>query len=525
MSRTYPATLARLSEAHARAMPDRIAVVDGTRSLTWRQFHKAVLRAVGALRAAGLKRGDRLGFLGYNRFCYVILLQACYRSGIIMAPFNWRLSPSEISYLIKDSGIGQIFVDDAFMDLIDALAPDDRPAGVIPLALEQPGKSGFDQWLVAHRPDDGDVVEDPGSLALLIYTSGTTGFPKGACLSQHNIISAFQNAGSTGEAWGEWNRDTVAMLATPIFHIGGSGWCSHALIGGGKIIVLTRPEVGAMVDVIPRYGVTKFFAVPAMLNMMLNDPAAADADFGSVRHLLYGASPIPLDVLSRSMQKFPNAGFIQLYGATETSGNGTWLSADNHHVGGTPRMASCGKAYEGTAVRIVGGDGAVLTPHAIGEIQIHSPCVMDGGYLGRPEATAEVIRDGWYATGDAGYLDEDGYLYIFDRLKDMIVSGGENIYPAEVENALSSHPAVADCAVIGVPDDRWGEAVKAIVVRAAGVDVDSEALREHLRGRIAGFKIPKTVDFVPELPRTPTGKVLKRELRRKYWEGKGRQVA
>ncbi|MFN7177483.1 MAG: AMP-binding protein, partial [Thermaurantiacus sp.] len=279
-----------------------------------------------------------------------------------------------------------------------------------------------------------------------------------------------------------------------------------------------------IIDTIEAERVTKAFAVPAVLNMIINHPRAKAADLSSMTELLYGASPIPLEVLKGAMAAFRNASFIQCYGATETSGTVVYLPPADHDVDGNERMRGCGRPFPGNAVRIVDAAGREVPRREVGEIAVRSVSVMKG-YHNNPAATEKAIQGGWYLTGDAGWMDEDGYLYIHDRVKDMIVSGAENIYPAEVENALAAHPAVRDSAVIGVPDATWGEAVKAIVVLKDGASASPEELIAHCRKHIAGYKCPKSVDFVAELPRNPSGKILKKELRKPWWEGRERQVA
>lgn len=517
------ATLAGISERHARDRPGASALICEGHATRWSDFHDMVLKAVGALRVAGLQRGDRLAFLGYNSVEYLTLLHACYRSGIVMAPLNWRLTPAELNYLLEDSRPAALFVDSAFASPAAALREELVPALRVIIGTPLAGFQHYAAWLAAGMPDASAPVDDPDSLALLLYTSGTTGFPKGALLRHRNLLSGFKDSLTCGGSWGAWADDEVALLATPIFHIGGSGWATQTMLAGVTTVVLPRPEVSAMVEAIAGQRVTKMFAVPALLAMILDDPRAGDADFSTVRHLLYGASPIPLDLLRRAMSKFSNAGFVQLYGATETAGVATWLPAEDHHPEGNARMASCGKPYVGTDIRILSADGAPLPPGTVGEIAIRSGAVMQG-YLNRPDASEAALPSGWYRTGDAGFLDADGYLYIHDRVKDMIVSGGENIYPAEIERVLSEHQAVRECAVIGVPDPRWGEAAKAVVALRQGASADADDLRGFLRARLAGYKIPKSVDFVDELPRTPSGKILKRELRKPYWAEDARQV-
>jgi long-chain acyl-CoA synthetase len=507
--------LADMTSHWATTTPDRTAIrYEGTAE-SWAQLHARVLAAAGALRKAGVKPGDRVGHMGLNHPAYVVLMCACFRLGAIMTPINWRLVAGEVAYVLHDAGIGLLLADRAFGPVIAG-------AGMAGLTIVWTDE--FDAFLADATPDETLAPTTPETVALQLYTSGTTGFPKGALLTNASLLGTIAKGALTGEAWSLWRDDDVALVAMPLFHIGGTGWALHALHAGATMVILPRPEIPAIVEAIATHRVTRMFAVPAVLNMILNDPQGSTADFSSVRALLYGASPIPLDVLSRSIARFPNAQFVQCYGATETSGTVVYLPPEDHSVEGNPRMKGCGKPFPGNEVRIVDPDMRELPRGTIGEIAIRSVSVM-AGYHNKPEATAKAIRDGWYLTGDAGTMDADGYLYIQDRVKDMIVSGAENIYPAEVENALHTHPAVRDAAVIGVPDPKWGEAVKAIVVLKDGAHATADEIIAHCRPLIAGYKIPKSVDFVAELPRNPSGKILKKELRKPYWEGMDRQVA
>jgi len=511
------ARLSQMTEHWATVTPDRTAIHFEGADESWAHLHARVLACAGALEAAGIGPGDRVGHMGLNHPAYVVLMCACFRLGAIMTPINWRLVASEVAYVLADAGIRLMLADRLFEEVI-AGAMREAPLQQIVWTED------FDDWLAAATPGDALADERGDTLALQLYTSGTTGFPKGALLTQANIFGTVGKGALTGEDWSRWDDRDVALVAMPLFHIGGTGWALHALHAGATMVILPRPDIPPFVAAIERHRVTRMFAVPAVLNMILNDPHGRQADFSSVRALLYGASPIPLDVLKGAMTRFPNARFIQCYGATETCGTVVYLPPEDHDVAGTPRMKGCGKPFPGNEVRIVDSGLNDVPTGTVGEIAIRSVSVM-AGYHGKPEATAKAIRDGWYLTGDAGYLDEDGYLYIHDRVKDMIVSGAENIYPAEVENALHTHPAVKDAAVIGVPDAKWGEAVKAILVLKPGTTATPEEIIAHCRTRIAGYKVPKSVDFVAELPRNPSGKILKKELRKPYWEGMDRQVA
>jgi acyl-CoA synthetase (AMP-forming)/AMP-acid ligase II len=313
---------------------------------------------------------------------------------------------------------------------------------------------------------------------------------------------------------------TIACL--PMFHIGGAGWALAGLYAGATTQIVREFVPAQILDIVQRARIEVILLVPAMILFLVQAPEIRETDLSSLRLIVYGAAPIPAELLKQAMATF-GCGFQQVYGLTETTGAITLLPAEDHDPSDAQKLLSCGYAQEGVDLRIVGDDGRDLAAGKVGEIVVRSPQVM-GGYWKLPDATARAVQGDWFFTGDAGYLDEKGYLYIYDRVKDMIVSGGENIYPAEVESALFGHPAVADVAVIGVPDERWGETVKAIVVRKPDAEVTPGELIDWARTRIAGYKLPRSVDFIDALPRNPTGKILKRELRKAYWQGKGRQI-
>lgn len=516
-------TLADVVATHARERPQRAAIIaaDAAGDWSFADLDARVNRCVALLKAHGIGAGDRVGWLALNHPDFITLMCACFRVGAVLVAINARLVAREIAYILTDAGIGLLVSENGFAGLVD----DACTATGLPCVFMLDGPRGpqpaFADALAACAPDAACAAITPDTIALQLYTSGTTGFPKGALLSHRQLLGTVDKGRQTGEAWGQWAADDVALVAMPLFHIGGTGWALHALEAGAAMVILPRPDIAGIVEAIARHRISRLFAVPAVLNAICLHLEAAPADLSCVAALYYGASPIPLDVLRRSMAAFPNAQFVQCYGATETCGTVVYLPPHDHDPAGNARMRGCGKPFPGNEVKIIDGDGRVLGPGEVGEICIRSVSVM-AGYHNRPDATAKAIVDGWYHTGDAGYRDADGYLFIHDRVKDMIVSGGENVYPAEVENALFEHPAVADCAVIGVPDARWGEAVKAIVVTRAGVTADE--LIAFARARIAGFKVPKSVEFTDVLPRNPSGKILKKDLRAPYWEGRERQV-
>jgi acyl-CoA synthetase (AMP-forming)/AMP-acid ligase II len=513
----YPLILTDMTERSAAATPSRMALICEAQRLSCADLHDRVLRCVGALRSLGLGPGDRLGYLGFNSIDYAMLMQAAFRMGAIPVPINWRLTAREIAYILADSEFAFVLTNSDLAPQIESEAP------TLLIDGEHRGRPPFQDWIRSFDPDPAAHAVSENDVALQLYTSGTTGHPKGALLTHGSLSCAFAQGTILGESWCGWQDDDVALVAMPQFHIAGTGWTLQALNAGVTGVIVPRPDVEAMIDAIEQEHATKVFAVPAVLAMILAHPRSQTADFSAVRLMAYGASPIPLDTLKRSLALFPNAQFVQMYGATETSGTVTYLPPEDHHPDGTPRMAGCGKPFPSVEVRIEAPDGTPAAPHTVGEVLIRSRQVMRG-YHKLKAATASAMADGWYRTGDAGYLDEDGYLYLFDRVKDMIVSGGENIYPVEIENVLHEHPAVRDCAVIGVPDTRWGEAVKAIIVSEPGQTLDPNALIAFARTRIAGYKVPKSIDFTDVLPRNPSGKILKKELRRPYWPEGERQI-
>jgi long-chain acyl-CoA synthetase len=511
-------TLIGMTERAAAKSPRVVAIVDGGATFDYGTLHDAVLRCVAALRASGIGKGSRVGYLGLNSVDYVILLQAALRIGAVTVAVNWRLVAREIAYIVEDAQIALLVTEGERLAAVGDSAP-------MVLLVDRPhqDRPPFREWIAGFAPDDAAADLDPGDVAVQLYTSGTTGHPKGALLTHGSLTASLNQSRLIGEEWSAWRDSDVSLVAMPQFHIGGTAWTLQTMNAGGTAILLGKPEIADIIDAVERHRVTKMFAVPAVLGMILADPRSAQADLSSLRSLLYGASPIPLDILKRSMALFPNARFVQMYGATETSGTIVYLPPEDHDIAGNARMTGCGKPFPQVELRAVGTDGNDLPPGKVGEILVRSPLVMRG-YHNLAEASAAAFDGEWYRTGDAGYLDADGYLYLFDRVKDMIVSGAENIYPAEVESALHEHPEVRDCAVIGVPDPRWGEAVKAIVVRIPGSMLQSDALIAFARERIAGFKVPKSIDFVDTLPRNPSGKILKKELRAPYWAGERRQV-
>jgi fatty-acyl-CoA synthase len=508
------ATLADILRHHAAARPAHIALTFDGGDSSYAELDRRASRVANGLLAAGAKPGTRVAVLDKNHDSFFDIWFGAAKASAVLVPINCRLAPPEILYVLGDCAAEFLFVGSEFLDAVAAIR-DRLPALRQVVVVDR----DYPAWREAQPAADPLLPTAPGDVCVQLYTSGTTGRPKGAQLTHDNVIGLMPQL---GEQWGGWDESDVSFVAMPLFHIGGSGYALCGFYVGARNVLLREVVPQQILEAIARYRVTKMFLVPAVILFLLQTPAIRDTDLSSLQLVLYGASPIPLELLRDALAVF-KCGFAQVYGLTETSGAITYLGPEDHVDADAGRLQSCGRAMQGVELRILDAAGAELPPRRVGEIVCRSAKVMRG-YWNLPAETAAAVKGEWFHTGDAGYLDEAGYLYIYDRVKDMIVSGGENIYPAEVESALFGHPAIADVAVIGVPDARWGEAVKAIIVLKPGEKADAAELLAYARDRIAGYKLPKSVDFIAALPRNPTGKVLKRELRERYWQGEARQV-
>jgi fatty-acyl-CoA synthase len=437
---------------------------------------------------------------------------------------NWRLAGAEIAVIIDDARASVLFVGPEFIDLVRGLLPQ-LPGVRTVIAMEggAPDWQDFAAWRDAQSDQDPELPLASDDVAMQLYTSGTTGKPKGAMLSHRNFLTLLRIADTPDNPdWNVWTSSDVSLVAMPMFHIGGIGWAVFGLYHGAKNVIAREFDPARVLDDFERHGISKLFLVPAAMQFIVRQPRVREMDFGRLRYILYGASPIPAALLRECIAVF-GCGFVQMYGMTETTGTIVVLAPEDH-VEGRDCMRSAGKALPGIEIAILDAAGRPLPTGQVGEIATRSASNMVG-YWNMPEATAHTLDgDNWLRTGDAGYLDGDGYLYIHDRIKDMIISGGENIYPAEVESAICDHPDVAEVAVIGVPDDIWGEAVKAVVALKPGKSLNATDLISFARGRIAAFKSPKSIDFIAALPRNASGKILRRQLRDPYWTGRERQV-
>ncbi len=502
----------------AAQTPDAEAITYLDRTWTWAQWNDRVRRLAGALTAMGIGRGDVVAFLDKNHPACVELTFAAGSLGAATAVVNFRLAADELDFVLNDSGAKFLIVGTELREAIDAIA--DRLPAVARIVTVTPDGGGgdeYEQLLAGSTPVGRGASTDPEDTVLIMYSSGTTGRPKGVELSHRNLIAHTINS-HDGWTFDDGDKNMVSM---PLFHVGGSSYVQVG-IHDGVPTVMTREVDGASLAGAILAGANRTFLVPAVLAMVLSAGEDAIKLFGALKTFTYGAAPMPLPLLREAIKYWPDTDFRQVYGLTEVCGVVTVLRPEEHRDLDHPeRLVSAGKLSPEVELRVVDPDTCQDVPAgAQGELWFRTPQLMKG-YLNRPEATAEAItEDGWFRSGDVGRIDEDGYIYVEDRLKDMIISGGENIYSIEVERALAEHPAVTEVAVFGVPDEKWGEAVKAVV--ALENPVDTTELIDWCRDRLAHYKCPKSVDVLDALPRNPTGKILKRDLRKPFWEGHDR---
>jgi acyl-CoA synthetase (AMP-forming)/AMP-acid ligase II len=491
-----------------RQTPDEAATVFGDRVRSFAEQADRVARLAGGLRSLGVSDGERVAILALNSDRYAELLLGIPWADGIFNPVNVRWTPDEIAYSLRDSDSSILVVDDTFSPMVPALR-DGHPgldtvihAGDGPVPDDTHGYAD----LVATAGPIADARRGGDAVAGVLYTGGTTGRSKGVTLTHANLLTSVLGGLASGPLARPGGR---LLLAAPMFHRAGlEAWLAQATAGGTHVIVPKFDPV-EVTTAIRQHRVTTALLVPTMLQALVDHPGCDAHDLRSVTDVLYAASPITEALLRRAMKALPDAAFAQAYGMTEL-GLITILTGEDHRRG--DRLRSAGRAGANAEVRIVDAAGDEVPPGTVGEVAVRGGHVM-AGYWGRPDETAATIRDGWLHTGDGAYMDDEGYVFIVDRLKDMIITGGENVYSVEVEDALGRHPAVAACAVIGVPDDTWGERVHAVAVLKPGAEVTPVQLRDHTRTLVAGYKAPRSVEIVDSLPLSGAGKVLKRELR------------
>jgi long-chain acyl-CoA synthetase len=489
----------------ARSRPDAVAIRHGDRAITYAELDDRSNRLANVLLDVGAGTGSRIAHLDRSAPEVVELLAASSKIGAVAVPLNWRLATPELTAIVADAGAPLLIAGPSFVDAASAAAAAvPQQLGIVAVGDDYEMRLAF-----ADASDPGGRGH-AGDAVLQMYTSGTSGVPKGVLTTHRNLAAATLNVSS-------WRFDEASVSLTPLptFHVGGIGWTYLGLSQGACTILVSEFDPEAVLDLLESARVTNAVLVPTMLRMLTSVPAAAERDFSALRSIAYGASPITTAVLKAALRTF-RCPLFGVYGLTETTGGVVQLEPEDHDPDG-PRehlLRSAGRPRPWMQLRVVDPEsGRELPAGTVGEVCLRGPNVM-AGYANRPEETAAALTpDGWLRTGDGGYIDEDGYLFLTDRIKDMIVTGGENVFSVEVEEALSQHPAVAEVAVIGVPDERWGEAVKALVVVRPGAVTSADELVAFGRERLAGYKLPRLIDFVDELPRNPSGKVLKHELR------------
>lgn len=523
------ANIGYLLSSAATTYPDHPAIIYGDKVITYREFNERVNRIANALCKMELEAGDRVAILTPNRPELLETLFAIWKSGMVAVPMNFRLHREEVRYILNNSEAKVLFYAGMYQDDIDSIAEELQSIRATVCLDDQKcqrQERQFSPFCYHELLNQGDAVErvapvDGDDIAWLFYTSGTTGRPKGAMLTHRILLLTTLNACTDVYPFA---HDDVALHAAPLTH--GSGMYALPLIAKAATnVILDTPrfDPDAVFALVEKHRVTVFpFLAPTMVKRLVESKALTKYNWHSLRCIIYGGAPMYVEDLVAGLKTFGKI-FVQVYGQGECPMTITGLRREDHDLNRPERLASAGTARIGVQVGIQDADGRLLPAGQIGEVVARSDLVMKG-YWRNPEATAETIVNGWLRTGDIGYMDEQGYLYILDRTKDMIISGGNNIYPREVEEVMLQHPAVQEVCVFGVPDPEWGEVVKAVVVVRPGYEVTEDELIRHCRNHLASYKKPQSIDFVEELPKNAYGKVLKRELRDQYWKGLTRKV-
>ena len=501
--------MADMLRDQARTRGNATAVIFEDRSYSYTDLDKHSNQLAQAFIAGGIKPGAHIAVLDLNSYRFAQMLYGSLKARATTVTVNARLAPPEVSYIINDAGAEILLVGPQHYALVETIERElSTVTQIIALQGGHPRWPAFDDYVAPHSSNDPALAAVGGDDIMQLYTSGTTGHPKGVCHTNTHYGELVRAC--RGARWGDYADSAVVLVCLPMFHVAGYNVFNLTIAGGATAVIMKQPDPAQVIDAIARHGVTDTLLVPAVIDSVVSHPAAANDKFGSLQTVVYGAAPMAEDILARATERL-GCGFVHVYGLTESLGVGTHLSSAMHRPS-LGKLRSVGKPYPGIELRVVNSQGVDCSPDEVGEIILKTDCVMRC-YWNRPDATGETVRDDWLYTGDAGYLDTDGYLFLHDRIKDMIICGGENVYPAEVENVLFGHPCVNDVAVIGVPDKRWGEAVKAFIVLAPDSTLDADELTQYARERIAAFKTPKSFALVDELPRNASGKVLRRALR------------
>ncbi len=497
---------ARVIAGFAVSHSERTALILGTKRVSYLDLETQVVAVMALFDNCGLKPRDCIAYVGLNNPVFLAITLACMRAGLVLVPVNWRQKSREIAFLLADSDARLVLADTAFL----ATVADANEAKVPIICIDGGGPGDLPARLIAAPASRGVIEGDWSNASLMLYTSGTTGNPKGVQITEKALSMARQMERDSG-AFNDWGDAEVLLSPLPLFHIGGISWAFCALHHGATLILTVDASPASMLDLCLSEDVTRTFMVPQLVRGLIDEMVGRGVRVESLKAIHYGAAPMDPSLLKRGIEQI-GCRFLQYFGMTEVSGTISVLSPEDHDLSRLHLLGSVGRALPGSIIEIRNPEGAVVPCGEAGEIWARSPTVMLG-YAGRPELTAEAIVDGWYRTGDGGKLDENGYLYLTDRIKDMVVTGGENVYPAEVETVLREHPAVADCAVYGLPDPEWGEKLCAAIEVRTDQSVTGDEVMAFMKRQIAGYKVPKMIEIVEVLPRTASGKIQRGKVK------------
>lgn len=513
------ADLLRISSA---IVPDRIATIfDGQRESFW-DLNERTNRLANALAQLGVKKDDKVAIIAVNCPQYVETYFAISKMGAVLVPLSFRAKVDEQNYMVNMSEANTLLIGDRYLDLVDSIRPSlTNVKNYISIEKGREGYLNYEELLAAASPDEYETEVGDDDMTILMFTAGTTGFPKGVMLNHSNFMNYLMENVLPADP----DNEETNVLAIPLYHVAGIQTMMSSIYGGRTLALLRQFDTVEWLQMVQKEKVTRSVLVPTMLKMIIEHPDYSKYDLSSLQFITYGAAPMPFEVIKRAVELMPKVRFMNAFGQTETASTITVLGPDDHVIEGTQEekekklrrlSSSIGKVLSGVEIKIVDDDAHDLPIGQVGEIVARGDRVM-AGYWKNPEATAStLLRNGWLRTGDLGYMDDEGYIYLAGRAKDIIIRAGENISPEEVENVLYAHPAVDEAAVIGIPDPEWGEEVRAVVVLRQGQKASAEEIMEFCRQNLSSFKRPKSVVFVDELPRNPMGKVLKRVLREEY---------
>jgi acyl-CoA synthetase (AMP-forming)/AMP-acid ligase II len=501
-------------------VPEREALVCGEQRITYMEMALRVNRLANALLERGVQRGTKVAVMALNSPQYVEVYYACAKIGAVFVPLNYRAKREETVHMLNNSGASLLFVGERYVDLIRSMRPEIQGVkDLVCIDRRIDEMAGYDDLLAAGSDEEVFAPIEEGDATVLMYTSGTTALPKGVVLTYLTLSLYAVNTMSPADP--EQPLE-VTLLSVPLYHVAGLTAIMSSIWGGRKLVILPQFEPALWLEAVQKEGVTHSFVVPTMLKRIMDQPDFEKYDLSSLQLITYGAAPMPYEVVRKAVDVF-SCGLMNAYGQTESTSTMTYLGPEDHRIEGTEeekekrllRLRSVGRPMDDVEIAIMDAKGHVLGPGREGEICVRGPRIMSE-YYGQAEATAEAVVDGWLHTGDVGYLDEDSYLFMTGRTKDLIIRGGENISPGEIESCLEGHTKVAESAVIGVPDVEWGEKVMALIVLEPGEKMSEDEVIQYCKGQLASFKAPSTVAFVDQLPRNPLGKVLRKELRKTY---------